>query len=124
MDVYVDGALIVPALSFGEVTRPLMVSAGEHQVALRAQGSDPLPAALVEVSVRWRRTWRLRSSRRGAPEAVEAALYEDILDEIDLGLARLTAINAVPNSPALEWGDDRQRALLQGVNYGTQFGTV
>jgi hypothetical protein len=124
VDVYVDGALIVPALSFGEVTPHLMVSAGEHQVALRAQGSDPAAAALVEVSVPLAADLAFTLVAQGAPEAVEAALYEDILDEIDLGLARLTAINAVPNSPALDVVTTVSAPLLQGVNYGTQFGTV
>jgi len=124
VDVYVDGALTVSALDFGEVTPHLMVSAGEHQVALRAQGSDPAAAALVEVSVPLAADLAFTLVAQGTPEAVEAALYEDILDEIDLGLARLTAINAVPNSPALDVVTTVSAPLLQGVNYGTQFGTV
>lgn len=124
VDVYVDGALIVPALGFGEVTPHLAVAAGEHQVALRAQGSDPAAAALVEVSVPLAADLAFTVVAQGTPEAVEAALYEDILDEIDLGLARLTAINAVSDSPALDVVTTVSAPLLQGVSYGTQFGTV
>jgi len=124
LDVYIDGALIVPALSFGEVTPHLTVAAGAHQVALRAQGSDPAAAALAEVSVPLAADLAFTVVAQGTPEAVEAALYEDILDEIDLGLARLTAINAVSDAPALDVVTTVGAPLLQGVSYSTQFGTV
>ncbi len=61
---------------------------------------------------------------QGTPNVVEAALYEDILDEIGMGMARLTAINAIADAPSLDLLTTQGGPLLQGVSYGTQFGTV
>lgn len=124
VDVYLDGARVVPALAEGEVTPHLTVSAGEHQVALRPADSDPTSAALVDVSVSLAADLAFTVVAQGSADAIEAALYEDILDEIAPGLARMTAINAVPDAPPLDILTTAGGPLLQGVNYGTQFGSV
>lgn len=124
VDVYLDGARVVPALGYGEVTPHMQVPAGEHQVALRTADSDPTSAALVEVTVPLAADLAFTVVAQGTADAVEAALYEDILDEIAPGLARLTAISAVADAPPLDVLTSEGGPLLQGVNYGTQFGSV
>lgn len=124
VDVYLDGARVVPSLAYGEMTPHVQVPAGEHQVALRPADSDPTSAALVEVTVPLAADLAFTVVAQGTPDAVQAALYEDILDEIAPGLARLTAINAVPDAPGLDVLTTAGGPLLQGVNYSTQFGSV
>src|SRR5690606_24816630 len=78
--------------------------------------SEPLPILAADLA--------LTVVAKGTADAVEAALYEDILDEVAPGLARLTAISAVADAPPLDVLTSEGGPLLQGVNYGTQFGSV
>ncbi len=124
VDVYVDGALAVEGLSFGDVTPHLNVPGGERQIELRSSGSGAAAPALLAVPVPLVPNLAFTVVVQGTPDALEASLYEDILDEIDLGFARLTAVNAIPDAPPLDVVTTEGGPLLQGVNYGTQFGTV
>jgi len=124
VDVYLDGALVMSALSFGEVTPHLKVTGGDHQVALRVSGSAADATPLIEVAVPLVPSLAFIVVVQGTPQALEAALYEDVLDPIDPGLARLTAINAIADAPPLDLLTAEGGPLLQGVSYGTQFGTV
>jgi hypothetical protein len=124
VDVYLDGAVVASGLAFGEVTPHLKVAGGDHKVTLRQAGTDATSAALVEVNVPVSPSLAYIVVAEGKPGAVEAALYEDVLDEIGIGLARLTAINAIADAPPLDVLTREGGPLLQGVNYGAQFGTI
>ena len=124
VDVYLDGAVIASNLAYGDVTPHISVEGGEHQVALRQSGAGVDAPVLIEVPVPLVPSLAFTVIAQGTPGAVEAALYEDILDEIDMGMARLTAINAIADAPPLDVLTGEGGPLLQGVNYGTQFGTV
>ena len=124
VDVYLDGSLTVAGLSYGSVTPHLTVAAGNHQVSLRQAGSDPSAGALLEVAVPLAADLAFTVVAQGTLDTVEGALYEDILDELEPGLARLTAINAIADAPALDVLTTSGGPLLQGVSYGAQFGTV
>ncbi len=124
VDVYFDGSLAVAGLSYGSATPHLNVAAGDHQVALRQAGSDPSAAALLEVTVPLASGLAFTVVAQGAPDALAGGLYEDILDELEPGLARLTSINTIADAPALDVLTTEGGPLLQGVGYGAQFGTV
>ncbi len=124
VDVYLDGAVVASGLAFGDVTPHLNVAGGEHQVALRQSGAGADSPALLEVVVPLVPSLAFSVVVQGAPGQIEAALYEDILDEIEPGMARLTAINAIADAPPLDVLTTAGGPLLQGVNYGAQFGTV
>lgn len=124
VDVYVDGALAAADLAYGEVTPHLTVAAGDHTVTLRQAGSGAESAALLEVPVPLAPDLAFTIVAQGAANALEAALYEDILDPLEPGMARLTAINAIPDAPPLDVITTAGGPLLQGVNYATQFGTI
>lgn len=121
VDVYFDGALIAPGLSYGTATPHINVPGGDRQVALRQAGTDTV---LIEVPVPLVADLAFTVVIQGTPAAIEAALYEDILDELEPGMARLTAINAVGDAPPLDMLTAAGGPLLQGVSYGAQFGTV
>ncbi|GIV80735.1 MAG: hypothetical protein KatS3mg051_0089 [Anaerolineae bacterium] len=124
VDVYLDGALAVTGLAFGEVTPHLRVAGGDHQVALRVSGAAADAIPLIEVAVPLVPSLAFVVVVQGAPDALQAALYEDVLDPIDPGLARMTAINAIADAPPLDLLTSEGGPLLQGVTYGVQFGTV
>jgi hypothetical protein len=124
MDVYLDGVPVVARLAFGEVTPHLNVSGTEHQVTLRPSGAASDAPALLEVAVPLVPSLAFTVVVQGTAGAPEAALYEDILDPIDPGMARLTAISAIADAPPLDVLTTAGGPLLQGVSYGVQFGTV
>jgi len=124
VDVYLDDAAVVAGLAFGDVTPHLNVSGAEHQVALRPAGAASDSPALLEVAVPLVPSLAFTVVVQGAADALEAALYEDILDPIDPGMARLTAISAIADAPPLDVLTVAGGPLLQGVSYGAQFGTV
>jgi len=124
IDIYLDGALVAPGQSYEDATPYLTVAAGEHQVAVRQAGTDAAAAALVEVPVSLASSLAYSLVVQGTPDAVEAALYEDVLDELAPGMARLTAINTISGAPALDVLTATGGPLLQGVNYATQYGTI
>ncbi len=124
VDVYLDGVAIAAGLAFGDVTPHLNVTGAEHQVALRPSGAASDSPALLEVAVPLVPSLAFTVVVQGAADALEAALYEDILDPIDTGMARLTAISAIADAPPLDVLTTAGGPLLQGVSYGAQFGTV
>jgi hypothetical protein len=126
LDVYLDGGLVASGLSAGEATPHLTIAGGEHQVALRQAGAAASASALLEINFPLDSELAYTLLAQGTPDALQAAVYEDILDEFaDVGLARLKAINAVPDSPALDLVNrETSGPLLQGVGYGQSFGTV
>ncbi|MBI5960909.1 MAG: DUF4397 domain-containing protein [Chloroflexi bacterium] len=124
VDVYLDGVVVASGLAFGEVTPHLNVAGGDHQVALRQTGLGADAPALIDGPAALTPGLAYMVVAQGAPGAVQAALYEDILDEINLGTARLAAVNAIPDAPALDVVNVQNAPKLQGVMYGTPYGTV
>jgi uncharacterized protein YraI len=124
VDVYLDGAVVASGLAFGQVTPHLKVAGGDHKVTLRQAGTDANSPAVVEVNVPVSPSLAYTLVAQGKPGAFQAALYEDVLDEIGVGMARLTAINAIADAPPLDVLTREGSPLLQGVNYGSQFGTI
>ncbi|RPI92496.1 MAG: DUF4397 domain-containing protein, partial [Chloroflexi bacterium] len=123
VDVYLDGELAVSSLGYGEVTPHINVAAGDHQVAVRTAGSGSDGAALFEAGVPLTANLAFMVVIQGTPDAVSAAQYEDILDELAPGMARLTAVNAISDAPGLDVLTSAGGPLLQGVSYGAQFWT-
>ncbi|WP_119072148.1 DUF4397 domain-containing protein [Aggregatilinea lenta] len=124
IDVYVDGALVAPNLSYSAVTPHLTFTAGAHDVALREAGADPSSAPLATAQASLAPDLAFMLVMQGTPDAVSAVQYEDILDPIEPGMARLTAINTLADSPALDVLTAEGGPLLQGVTYAVQYGTI
>lgn len=124
VDVYVDGELAAGSLMFGELTPHVNIEGGSHAVDIKPAGRGADAPSLLTVSVPLVPNLAFTVIVQGTVEALEASLYEDILDPIDVGFARLTAINAIADAPPLDVVTTEGGPLLQGVNYGSQFGTV
>jgi hypothetical protein len=124
VDVYLDGVVVASGLAFGEVTPHLTVASGNHQVSLRQTGLGADAPALIDGPAMLTQGLAYTMVAQGTPAAIQAALYEDILDEIGLGTARLAAINAIPDAPPLDVVNMENQPKLQGVAYGAPYGTV
>ena len=124
IDVYVDGALVAPNLSYGAVTPHLTFTAGAHDVAMRQAGADPSSEPLATVQAALAPDLAFLLVMQGTPDAVATMQYEDILDPIEAGMARLTAINTLADAPALDMLTTEGGPLLQGVTYSVQYGTI
>ncbi|HML23891.1 MAG TPA: DUF4397 domain-containing protein [Aggregatilinea sp.] len=124
IDVYVDGALVAPNLSYSAVTPHLTFTAGAHDIALREAGADPSSAPLATAQVSLVPDLAFMLVMQGTPDAITTMQYEDILDPIETGMARLTAINTIADAPALDVLTAEGGPLLQGVSYNVQYGTI
>lgn len=124
VDVYINGELAVEGLLFGDVTPHLNVPVADQLIELRASGGGMVAPVLLETTVSLVPNLAFTMVAQGAPGALTAALYEDILDPIGLGMARMTAISAIADAPALDVVRTDGGPLLQGVQYGAQYGTV
>lgn len=124
VDVYVDGVLAYEGLAFGDVSPHFSIEGGDHAVEVKPSGRGAAAPTLLSVPVPLVPNLAFTVIVQGTPDALEASLYEDILDEIGAGFARLTAINTIADAPPLDVVTTEGGPLLQGVNYGMQFGTV
>ncbi len=124
VDIYLDNAKVASDVAYGEVTPHLSVAAGEHQVALRLAGGGVDTPVLLEVSAPLAANLAFMIVVQGSPDALDAVQYEDILDPLEPGKARLTAVNVVVDAPALDVLTAAGGPLLQGINFGQQFGTI
>lgn len=124
VDIYVDGALVAPNLGYSAVTPHLTFTAGAHDIALRQAGSDPASDPLAQAQASLAPDLAFMLVVQGTPDASGMVQYEDILDPIEPGMARLTAINTLADSPALDVLTTEGGPLLQGVTYGVQYGTI
>ncbi|NDJ74652.1 MAG: DUF4397 domain-containing protein [Chloroflexi bacterium] len=125
VDIYLDGMMIAADIAFATATPHLNVEAGTHQIDVRMAGSNPSSAALMTVEeVPLDPTLAFMVVVQGTPDALDAALYEDFLDEIAPGQARVAAINTIADAPPLDMITASGAPLLQGIAYGEQFSTI
>ncbi len=124
VDVYVDGALVAPGLAYGEITPHVTFAAGAPEVVLRQAGTGAEGTPLASITANLTADLAFMLVIQGAPDALEMVQYEDILDPLEPGMARLTAINTIPDAPPLDVLTTESAPLLQGVSYSVQYGTI
>jgi uncharacterized protein YgiM (DUF1202 family) len=124
VDIFVDSALAASKLSYGEATRFLLVTAGQH--ALKVIASDTA-ASLFQGSVNANPDMAQTVAIEGTDTAVETAVYEDELSPVKAGNIRFTAIHAIKDAPSvdvLQVDGQTVTPLIQGLTYGHPYGTV
>lgn len=90
VDVYVNDALVAPALGYGEATGYMALPVGDHTLAVRAVGSeDDLATSDLSVSADTYATALIG----GNAEAPAVQVLEDAIDGIDEANSALTVIN-------------------------------
>ncbi|MFP4324311.1 MAG: DUF4397 domain-containing protein, partial [Anaerolineales bacterium] len=126
VDVYLNGLQVAQDAPFGAATPHYTVSAGSHVVDIRPADADPSSAPVLSTSVDLLSDLAFSLVVQNG-DALESALYEDILDPLTPGTARLTAVHAVPVGPAVDiarGSEDPLLGLLANITYGQQAGTI
>lgn len=116
VDIYVDGALALIGLGFGDTSGELRIPSGDHQFAVVPTGTSP-DDALVGGSITLRAERDLYATLVGTADAPSVGLF--LIDDrpLDAGRARFRIINGSLDSslvPAFSGGD----ALTEPLAFG------
>jgi hypothetical protein len=127
VDVYVDGAAVLEDVPFGAVSGYLELAAGTHTVEITAAGDPDTSVFEGDVPVEADTDYTIAATGEVGDmtdRQFEPVLLEDDNSDPGSDTARLRAVHASPDAPAVDitvasTGD----ALFDGVEYG-QFGYV
>jgi len=126
VDLYVDGARTLAAVSFKTASKYASVPAGAHTLAIRPAGSAPTstPAASVRASVRAGAPYS--AVLLGPMAQLQAVVVGDDFAAPPAGRAKLRVIDAAPQSPPLDIAVADGPVLFRDVRFGevTPFLTV
>jgi uncharacterized protein YgiM (DUF1202 family) len=120
VDVYVDSQLTIKGLDFGAASTYVNLPAGDHQIAVKQADTD---TQLWQQSV---------SAAAGTAQTLVAVAeqpptfvgYQDDLNPVALGKARLTAIHAISGAPTVDLALGSGTAVLPGLEFGKKAGTI
>ncbi len=125
VDLYVDGTRVAEALEFGEATEHLTVPAGAHTVEIRLPGSAASDAAAFSQEITLEPALAYSWILQGDPSSLQPFLYEDVLDSLDLGFARVGIVHAAPTAPTVDVvRADIGFPVVTGVSYNVPYGTL
>lgn len=130
LDVYVDGAIALIGITFGETSADLALGAGDHDFAVVPTGASP-DAAIADGLVTLDPGARAYAALLGTAEEASVGLYAIDERSVDVGRARFRVISGVPESDAitpsftggdalsepLEFGDASQYAAIDAGSY-------
>ncbi|MDX2160498.1 MAG: DUF4397 domain-containing protein [bacterium] len=120
VDVYTDGTLVYGGLAFGEATPYLAIAPGTHEINVTAAGA---PNAL------WTQTLDIAADQAvigivSSDESLQFTFFQDDLNPLPLGRARLTAIHAIPDAPAVDVVLADGRPVIPNLQYDQPYGTL
>lgn len=101
VDVYVDGRAALTDLAFFAYSDYLALPDGTYDIAVTPAGapiSEAVLAGPLQVSGGYAGTLAVINFA----DAIEAVLYEDTIDPVPAGKARVRVIHASPNAPAVD----------------------
>jgi len=120
VDVYVNDAPAVRSLAFGEATTYLRMPAGtQHIVTTQAGATTPL----------WEQDFAPTAGQAytlivSSTSPLTYAAFPDDLNALPLGSARITAVHAIADAPAVDVVLADGRAVVAGLNYNQPYGTL
>ncbi len=93
VDVYINDALAIPSLAFGQTTEHIAIPTGNYDVAVRAVGTvDDLLTTSLTVEA----GQALTIAALGTAEEISAGIFIDDISGIDATQAKLSFINGIP----------------------------
>jgi len=119
VDIYVDGVLVGEEIAFGDATPHYILPAGAHRVEARA-GDAVLLAQNIDTPPDLAFSLVLEA----AAGAVVGSVYEDVLDPLAPGLARLAIVHARAGGDPVDIMRADGAPLMLGVSYGVPYGTI
>jgi hypothetical protein len=120
VDIFTDGQLTISNLDFGEASNYVKVPAQAHTVAVTQAGATT-PLWEQEITPGAGSALTLVAA---STEPLTFTVYEDNLDPLRLGQARLTAIHAVDGGPTLDLALTDGQPALPGLEYNQAAGTL
>lgn len=120
IDIYTDGQLTITGLDYGEASGYVQVAAGAHTVEVTEAGSD---TSIWEQEINSASDVALTLVAASLDPA-EFHVYQDDLSPLALGSARLTAIHAIADMPALDVLLTDGRAVMPGLQFNQPYGTL
>lgn len=120
IDIYTDGELTVSGLTFGSATDYIRLAAGQHQITVTQTGvTTPLWTQSITASAGTATTLVASSTN---PLGFQS--FPDDLNPLDVGEARLTAIHAIANAPAVDILLADGRPVIPNLEYNIPYGTL
>lgn len=125
VDLYVDGTRVAEAIEFGQATGHITVPAGAHTLEIRLPGSAASDAAAFSQDITLEPSLAYSWILQGDPSSLQPFLYEDVLDSLDLGFARVGIVHAAPAAPTVDVvRADIGFPVVTGVSYNVPYGTL
>jgi hypothetical protein len=120
IDVYIDGELTLRELDFGEASLYITVSDGSHVVTATQTGVTtalwqqdiPAPASTSQTLI------------VSSTEPLGFQAFQDDLNPLALGEARLTALHAIAGGPTVDLILADGRAVIPSLEYNLPYGTL
>lgn len=117
LDIYVDGAIAIIGMVFGETSAPITVTGGDRDFAVVPTGGS-LETALVNGPVSLRGGADYYTALLGSSDSVSVGLFAIDGRELDAGRARFRIISGIPDGtrivPIFAGGD----ALTEPLSFG------
>lgn len=120
VDIYIDNTPAVRNLGFGEGSTFLSVAAGSHTIVTTlADATTPLWSQDFAPGVGQAYTLVVSST-----EPLAYTAYQDDINPLAVGRARITAIHAIADAPAVDVVLADGRAVVPGLSYNQPYGTL
>lgn len=117
VDLYVDGALALSNLQFGQATGYLGLPAGEHQVQV-VPGGGTVDQAVIDETLTLEAGMAYEVAAMGTVDSIMAAVNPVNLDPLTGDMARVRVIQAIPEAPAADVALVGGEVLIPNVSYG------
>jgi hypothetical protein len=101
VDVYVDGALALEGLAFGDYSGWVALPAGDHQVQVAATG-EPANTAVIDATVTLEAGMAYQVAATGTLAEIAPQVYPVDLSDPGAEMARVRVIHASPDAPAVD----------------------
>jgi len=120
VDIYTDGQLTISGLDFGQASNFVNVPAATHQITVTQTGATtPLWEQAVTPGAGSALTLVAATTN-----PLQFSVYEDNLDPLRLGQARLTAIHAIDGGPAVDLVLTDGRVVIPDLEFNQPAGTL
>ncbi len=130
LDIYIDGAIALIGIVFGETSGPLILAPGEHQFAVTPTGAQP-DDALVSGTIALRAGASVYAPLIGSADAASVGLFTIDERPLEQGRARFRVTNGVPDTngvllaftggdaltPTLGFGEASEYAVTDAGSY-------
>lgn len=119
VDVYVDGEPVDALLDvpYGAVSPYLPLPAGPHQITVYPAGDTSQPVIDTSVEVAAGAAYTIGAVGLVSDGSLTAQVYEDDLSAPAEGNAKLRAVHAVPDAPAVDIVPAGGDALVEGLEF-------